>query len=34
VVQPEFDGLEWNDVLRVTLASGYPPLDVNIRLCR
>ena len=32
VVQPEFNGSEWNDVLRVQLPGGYKALNVNIRV--
>ena len=32
VVQPEFDGVQWNDVLRVQIPAGDPALKVNIRL--
>jgi hypothetical protein len=30
VVLPEFDGFQWNDVLRVRISSSGSPLDVNI----
>jgi len=32
VVQPEFDGVQWNDVLRVQISADEPALKVNIRL--
>jgi hypothetical protein len=32
VVQPEFNGTEWNDVLRVMNPEGCPEIDVNIRV--
>jgi hypothetical protein len=32
VVQPEFDGNQWNDVLRVMIPSGQRRLWVNIRV--
>jgi hypothetical protein len=31
-VQPEFDGVQWNDVLRVVIPAHDPPLDVPIRV--
>ena len=31
-VQPEFDGVRWNDVLRVMIPAHDPPLDVPIRV--
>jgi hypothetical protein len=34
VVQPEFDGVQWNDVLRVQLPLDTPALEVNIRVYR
>jgi hypothetical protein len=32
VVQPEFNGREWNDVLRVQIPAGNPALTVHIRV--
>ena len=32
LVQPEFDGQAWNDVLRVMLPEGMQPLKVNLRV--
>ncbi len=32
VVQPEYNGFEWNDVLRVMIPASQPPLDVNVRV--
>ncbi len=32
VVQPEYDGFEWNDVLRVMIPGDQPALDVNVRV--
>ena len=32
LVQPEFDGQAWNDVLRVMLPEGMEPLKVNLRV--
>jgi len=32
VVQPEFNGANWNDVLRAQVSAAYPPLDVNLRV--
>jgi len=32
LVQPEFDGKTWNDVLRVMTYSDRPPLRVNVRV--
>jgi len=32
VVQPEFDGTTWNDVLRVMSPEGQPALDVTVKV--
>ncbi len=32
VVQPEFDGANWNDVLRVMVPQGQPALDVTVKV--
>jgi hypothetical protein len=32
VVQPEFDGTSWNDVLRVMIPQGQPALDVVVKV--
>lgn len=32
LVQPEFDGRRWNDVLRVLLPAGQPRLKVNLKV--
>lgn len=32
VVQPEYNGHEWNDVLRVMIPDSQLPLDVNLRV--
>lgn len=32
VVQPEYNGFEWNDVLRVMIPGDQPPLNVNVRV--
>jgi hypothetical protein len=34
VVQPEFDGVQWNDVLRVQLSLDTPALEANIKVYR
>jgi hypothetical protein len=34
IVQPEFDGSQWNDVLRVRIPDNQPALRVNIRVYR
>ena len=34
VVQPEFDGTTWNDVLRVMIPQGQPALDVTVKVYR
>lgn len=34
IVQPEFDGTAWNDVLRVMIPEGQPALDANLRVYR
>lgn len=34
VVQPEFDGVQWNDVLRVQIPAGQPALRVSLRVYR
>ena len=31
-VRPEFDGTQWNDVLRIMVPVDWPALDVNIRV--
>jgi hypothetical protein len=31
VIQPEFDGTQWNDILRLQIPAGDPPLEVNVR---
>lgn len=33
-VQPEFDGSQWNDILRVQIPDWMPKLKVNIRVYR
>lgn len=32
LVQPEWNGQEWNDVLRVMIPGDQPPLEVNVRV--
>ena len=32
VVQPEFDGKTWNDVLRVMIPEGQPAMDVTVKV--
>lgn len=32
LVRPEFDGVDWNDVLRVQIPEGQPPLKANLRV--
>lgn len=32
VIQPEFNGKIWNDVLRISLAKNLAPLRVNVRV--
>jgi hypothetical protein len=32
VVQPEYNGFEWNDVLRVMIPDYQPPLNANVRV--
>jgi hypothetical protein len=34
VVQPEFNGKVWNDVLRVSIPSSQKPLKVQVRVYR
>jgi hypothetical protein len=34
LVQPEFDGYQWNDVLRIMLPEGFKPLKVNVMVYR
>lgn len=34
IVQPEFDGRQWNDVLRVQIPAGQPALRANVRAYR
>jgi hypothetical protein len=34
LVQPEFDGNKWNDVLRIMLPEGFKPLNVNVTVYR
>ena len=32
VVQPEFDGNNWNDVLRVMIPQDQPAMDVRVKV--
>jgi hypothetical protein len=32
VVQPEFDGTQWNDMLRMQIGANDPPLQVSVRV--
>jgi uncharacterized protein YceK len=34
LVQPEYDGTEWNDVLRIMFPDGFKPQKVNVRVYR
>ena len=33
VVQPEFDGSAWNDVLRAMIPQDQPAMDVRVKVC-
>ncbi|HKQ59263.1 MAG TPA: hypothetical protein VJY35_15480 [Candidatus Eisenbacteria bacterium] len=32
VIQPEFNGTQWNDVVRMQISAGYAPLPVQVRV--
>jgi hypothetical protein len=34
LVQPEYDGYQWNDVLRIMIPDGFKPLKVNVMVYR